>query len=100
MWDIIRSTDKTGTWIIDSIKVFYQYTFMHLVTILWLHNIITLFFRKYILKYLGVKGDDVCNLPSTHKNKLYIYTDTYTHVYTYVYMHTYTLTRERGPMIK
>lgn len=25
MWNTIRSTDKIGTWMIDSIKVFYQY---------------------------------------------------------------------------
>ena len=95
MWDIIRSTDKTGTWITDSIKVFYQYTFMDLVTILWLHDIITLFFRKYILKYLGVKGDDVCNLPSNNSQKQTVYLYRYIHMYIHTYIRIHTHLHER-----
>ena len=38
-------------------------------------------FMRHTLKYLGVKGIDVCSLLSNDSKKKYIYTYTYTHIY-------------------
>lgn len=60
-----------------------------MIILVQLCKILSLISEKYTLKYLGVKGNHVCDtlLRSSGKNYEHIYT--YVCVYTHLYTHTY-----------
>lgn len=59
---IIGSTSKARIWTRDLIKVFISINLLKLITVLRLYKITIL--RKHSLKFIGIKGHNVCNLLS------------------------------------
>lgn len=51
----------------------YIYEVGNYTVVMWSSPIL----RKYTLKYLGIKGHDVCNLPSNGSENNHIYNDMY-----------------------
>lgn len=50
------------------------------------------FLRKYTLKFLGIKGHDICKLFSNGSEKM-IYMCTYIYLYVCIYSHVYVYAR-------